>query len=89
MVRFIFQPIMKLKDIQNGWMKIPTEWYRETSVKSCREHAMIQWLVMNANITESERNGITVKRGQVVTSLSKLSEGDNKVSNKHATHLTT
>lgn len=29
-------------------MKIPTEWYRETSVKSCREHAMIQWLVMNA-----------------------------------------
>ena len=101
MVRFIFQPIMKLKDIQNGWMKIPTEWYRETSVKSCREHAMIQWLVMNANITESEWNGITVKRGQVVTSLSKLSEGvqqslqqtrntlDNIVNNKEVTKTAT
>lgn len=92
---------MKLKDIQNGWMKIPTEWYRETSVKSCREHAMIQWLVMNANITESEWNGITVKRGQVVTSLSKLSEGvqqslqqtrntlDNIVNNKEVTKTAT
>lgn len=101
LVRFIFQPIMKLKDIQNGWMKIPTEWYRETSVKSCREHAMIQWLVMNANITESEWNGITVKRGQVVTSLSKLSEGvqqsqqqtrntlDNIVNNKEVTKTAT
>lgn len=101
MVRFIFQPIMKLKDIQNGWMKIPTEWYRETSVKSCREHAMIQWLVMNANITESEWNGIPVKRGQVVTSLSKLSEGvqqslqqtrntlDNIVNNKEVTKTAT
>lgn len=92
---------MKLKDIQNGWMKIPTEWYRETSVKSCREHAMIQWLVMNANITESEWNGIPVKRGQVVTSLSKLSEGvqqslqqtrntlDNIVNNKEVTKTAT
>ena len=92
---------MKLKDIQNGWMKIPTEWYRETSVKSCREHAMIQWLVMNANITESEWNGITVKRGQAVTSLSKLSEGvqqslqqtrntlDNIVNNKEVTKTAT
>lgn len=82
-------------------MKIPTEWYRETSVKSCREHAMIQWLVMNANITESEWNGITVKRGQVVTSLSKLSEGvqqsqqqtrntlDNIVNNKEVTKTAT
>ncbi len=87
--------------MQNGWMKIPTEWYRETSVKSCREHAMIQWLVMNANITESEWNGITVKRGQVVTSLSKLSEGvqqslqqtrntlDNIVNNKEVTKTAT
>lgn len=93
--------IMKLKDIQNGWMKIPTKWYRETSIKACREHAMIQWLVMNANITESEWNGITIKRGQVVTSLSKLSEGvqqsiqqtrntlDNIVSNKEVTKKTT
>lgn len=82
-------------------MKIPTEWYRETSVKSCREHAMIQWLVMNANITESEWNGIPVKRGQVVTSLSKLSEGvqqslqqtrntlDNIVNNKEVTKTAT
>lgn len=62
---------------------------------------MIQWLVMNANITESEWNGITIKRGQVVTSLSKLSEGvqqsiqqtrntlDNIVSNKEVTKKTT
>lgn len=93
--------IMKLKDIQNGWMKIPTKWYRETSIKACREHAMLQWLVMNANITESEWNGITIKRGQVVTSLSKLSEGvqqstqqtrntlNNIVSNKEVTKIAT
>ena len=92
---------MKLKDIQNGWMKIPTKWYRETSIKACREHAMLQWLVMNANITESEWNGITIKRGQVVTSLSKLSEGvqqstqqtrntlNNIVSNKEVTKIAT
>ena len=62
---------------------------------------MLQWLVMNANITESEWNGITIKRGQVVTSLSKLSEGvqqstqqtrdtlNNIVSNKEVTKIAT
>ena len=56
---------MRLKDIDNGCMKIPSEWYRDTTPKKLRAYAMIQWLVMNANMDD---------RGQVAVTIPALSK---------------
>ena len=65
---------MRLKDIDNGCMKIPSEWYRDTTPKKLRAYAMIQWLVMNANMDDSESDGVALKRGQVAVTIPALSK---------------
>lgn len=91
----------KLKDIQGGYMRTPSRWFADASVKGKRMRDLLQWLVMNANLCDGEWNGIPVKRGQIITSLAAMSEGvgqslrqtrdtlDGIVSGKEATKITT
>ena len=65
----------KLKDIEGAYMRMPVEWFADNSVKGKRMRDLLQWLVMNANVCDTEWKGITVKRGQVVTSLAAMAEG--------------
>lgn len=64
----------RLKDLHNGWIKTPAAWFQTDSPKERRMYAMLQWLIMNANLTDGEWRGMPVKRGQIVTSLSTLCE---------------
>lgn len=64
---------MKLKDLKNGWMKIPSDWFNQpTTPIMRRSYDVLQWLIMNANMEDAEWNGVTVKRGQIITSVPKI-----------------
>lgn len=66
---------MRLKDLKNGWMKTPSEWFSGSSAPVMRDaYMLLQWLIMNANIDTTEYNGVEVKRGQIVTSTAKIME---------------
>lgn len=61
-------------DMSKGWVKLPREifdwqWYQEQNVKDVYLH-----LLLKANFKDKEWEGITVKRGQLITSREHLAE---------------
>ena len=64
---------MKLKDIEGGVMKIPSEWYTGSSAKDFRRRTFMSWAIMNAEMEDCEVNGIQLSRGQLLTSLRQIS----------------
>lgn len=71
--RIFFVIYMRLKDLKNGWMRTPSEWFCGDIKPVVRDaYVLLQWLIMNANIDDSECDGVEIKRGQVITSIAKI-----------------
>lgn len=54
-------------------MKIPSEWYRGSSAKDFRRRTFMSWAIMNAEMSDCEVCGVSLSRGQLLTSLRQIS----------------